>query len=133
MFECVGDINFTVANGKFTIYKGGKEYTYSVPYKGTNTLKTTGLVNIVRNVFMNKYGTSETRITKLLDIGYNPTVVQKRVTLMVNVAKQIISGKLNFGQNEERIRNLDKKFGRGYGQLIQDEINSLLNAKSKKW
>lgn len=133
VFECIGDINFTVADGKFTIYKGGKEYTYSVPYKGANTLKTTGLVDIIRSVFMNKYGTSETRVTKLLDIGYNPIVVQKRVTLMVNVAKQIISGKLNFGKNEERIRNLDKLFGKGYGQLIQDEINSLLNAKSKKW
>ena len=43
------------------------------------------------------------------------------------------NGKANYGKNEQRIKNLDKAFGVGYGQLIQDEINSLLNAKSKKW
>lgn len=133
VFTVEGDINWVAHDGKFDIYKGGKKYSFATNYKAKSTLKTTGLVNIVRNVFMNKYGTSETRVTKLLDIGYEPITVQKRVTLMVNVAKQIISGKLNYGKNQERITNLDKTFGKGYGQLIQDEINSLLNAKSKKW
>ena len=52
---------------------------------------------------------------------------------MVRVAKKIINGELDYGKNEERIKKLDEVFGAGYGQLIQDEINSLLNAKSKKW
>ena len=133
VFESVGDINFVVCNGKFIIYKSGKQYSYSVSYKGENTLKTTGLIDVVRGVFMNKYSSNNARMTRLLDAGYDPIVVQNRVNLMYNVAKQIIDGKLNFGKNEERIKNLDAKFGKGYGQLIQDEINSLLNAKSKKW
>ena len=53
--------------------------------------------------------------------------------MVIKVAKDIISKKVNFGTNETRLANLDKKYGKGYGQLIQDEINSLLNAKSKKW
>ena len=51
----------------------------------------------------------------------------------IDTAKIIISGKLDFGKNTDRIEALDKEYGKGYGQLIQDEINSLLNAKSKKW
>lgn len=133
VIESVGDINFVVYNGKFIIYKSGKQYSYSVSYKGANTLKTTGLIDIVRGVFMGKYSSNNARMTRLLDAGYDPIVVQKRVDLMHNVAQQIIDGKLNFGKNEERIKNLDAKFGKGYGQLIQDEINSLLNAKNKKW
>lgn len=133
VFECVGDINFIVANGKFTIYKNNKRYTFSVPYKGTNTLKTTGIVNVVRDVFMGKYKSDNARITRLLDAGYEPTTIQTRVTLMIRIAQKIINGELDYGKNEERIKNLDKTFGAGYGQLIQDEINSLLNAKSKKW
>ena len=133
VFESVGDINFVVANGKFTIYKSGKKYEFSVPYKGANTLKTKGIVGVVRDVFMGKYKSNNTRITRLLDAGYEPVAIQDRVNLVVNTAKKIIDGKVNYGKNEQRIKNLDKAFGVGYGQLIQDEINSLLNAKSKKW
>lgn len=133
VLEDVGDINFVVCDGKFIMYKSGKQYSFSVPYKGSNTLKTTGLVDVVRGVFMGKYKSNNSRMTYLLDAGYDPIVVQKRVNLMHNVAKNIINGKVSFGKNQQRINNLDKLFGRGYGQLIQDEINSLLNAKSKKW
>ena len=133
VFECIGDINFVIANGRFLIYKDGKKYAFSVPYKGTFTFKITGLVNVVRDVFMEKYGSSNTRMTRLLDAGYEPVAIQDRVNLVVNTAKKIIDGKVNYGKNEQRIKNLDKAFGAGYGQLIQDEINSLLNAKSKKW
>ena len=133
VFESVGDINFVVANGKFTIYKSGKKYEFSVPYKGANTLKTKGIVGVVRDVFMGKYKSNNTRITRLLDAGYEPVAIQDRVNLVVNTAKKIIDGKVNYGKNEQRIKNLDKAFGVGYGQLIQDEINSLLNSKVKKW
>ena len=133
VFECIGDINFVIANRRFLIYKDGKKYAFSVPYKGTFTFKITGLVDVVRDVFMDKYGSNNTRMTRLLDAGYEPIAIQNRVNLVVNTAKKIIDGKVNYGKNEQRIKNLDKAFGVGYGQLIQDEINSLLNAKSKKW
>lgn len=133
VFECIGDINFVIANRRFLIYKDGKKYAFSVPYKGTFTFKINGLVDVVRDVFMGKYGSSNTRMTRLLDAGYEPVAIQERVNLVVNTAQKIIDRKVNYGRNEQRIKNLDKEFGDGYGQLIQDEINSLLNAKSKKW
>lgn len=133
VFECIGDINFVIANRRFLIYKDGKKYAFSVPYKGTFTFKINGLVDVVRDVFMEKYGSNNTRMTRLLDAGYEPVAIQDRVNLVVNTAKKIIDRKVNYGNNEQRIKNLDKAFGAGYGQLIQDEINSLLNAKSKKW
>lgn len=133
VFECIGDINFVIANRRFLIYKDGKKYAFSVPYKGTFTFKINGLVDVVRDVFMEKYGSNNTRMTRLLDAGYEPVAIQDRVNLVVNTAKKIIDRKVNYGNNEQRIKNLDKEFGDGYGRLIQDEINSLLNAKSKKW
>lgn len=133
VFECIGDINFVIANRRFLIYKDGKKYAFSVPYKGTFTFKINGLVDVVRDVFMGKYGSNNTRMTRLLDAGYEPVAIQDRVNLVVNTAQKIIDRKVNYGRNEQRIKNLDKEFGDGYGQLIQDEINSLLNAKSKKW
>ena len=133
VFECIGDINFVIANRRFLIYKNGKKYAFSVPYKGTFTFKINGLVDVVRDVFMGKYGSSNTRMTRLLDAGYEPVAIQDRVNLVVNTAKKIIDRKVNYGKNEQRIKNLDKEFGDGYGQLIQDEINSLLDAKSRKW
>lgn len=133
VFECIGDINFVIANRRFLIYKDGKKYAFSVPYKGTFTFKINGLVDVVRDVFMEKYGSNNTRMTRLLDAGYEPVAIQDRVNLVVNTAKKIIDRKVNYGNNEQRIKNLDKEFGDGYGQLIQDEINSLLDAKSRKW
>ena len=103
VFESVGDINFVVANGKFTIYKSGKKYEFSVPYKGANTLKTKGIVGVVRDVFMGKYKSNNTRITRLLDAGYEPVAIQDRVNLVVNTAKKIIDGKVNYGKNEQRM------------------------------
>lgn len=133
VFESVGDINFVVANSRFLIYKSGKKYTFSASYKGTFTFKINGLINVVRDVFMGNYSSNNARMTKLLDAGYEPVAIQDRVNLVINTAKKIIDGKTNYGKNDQRIKNLDKEFGTGYGLLIQDEINSLLNAKSKKW
>ena len=82
---------------------------------------------------MGKYGSSDTRTSNLLDSGYYPNSVQTKVNLVIKVANQIIHKEVNYGSNETRIKNLDKKYGTGYGQLIQDEINSLLGAKSRKW
>ena len=132
VFECVGDINFICKNGYLTIYKGGKKYNITISYKGKTALKNPN-VNVIRKVFEGKYKKGDYRTTRIIDAGYYPIVVQQKVDLVVSVAQQIITGTLNFGTNKERITKLDAKYGKGYGQLIQDEINSLLNAKSKKW
>lgn len=132
VFTTVGDLNFIAQNGKMEIYKDGQIYQLSIPYKGKSTLKSPS-VDVVRNVFMNKYGKSNTRTTNLICYGYYPYATQKKVNAVVDMAKNIISGKVNYGKNEERLAKVDAKMGIGYGQLVQDEINSLLNAKSKKW
>lgn len=132
VFTAIGDINWVAKNGSMTIYKGGKAYSFSVKYQGGSTLKSP-IVSVIRGVFENKYGTSDYRTTNLLDVGYNPTAVQTKVNLVIQVAKDIINKKVNFGKNETRLKNLDKKYGNGYGELIQDEINSLLKSKIAKW
>ena len=132
IFTVDGDINWVAQNGQMVVYKDNKYYSIQVKYKGGTVLKQP-TVDIVRNIFMGKYGASNTRNTKLLDVGYYPTAAQRKVNLVVDTAKKIISGKLDFGKNIDRIEAVDKAYGKGYGQLIQDEINSLLNAKSKKW
>lgn len=133
VLEDVGDINFVIANSRFLIYKNGKKHAFSVPYKGTFSFKLKGFADVVRDVFMGNYQSNNARMTRLLDAGYEPVAIQNQVNLVINTAKEIIDGKVNYGKNDQRIKNLDKKFGAGYGLLIQDEINSLLNAKSKKW
>lgn len=133
VLDCVGDINWVAHRGKTYIYHGGKKVAeYSCSYSGKTTLKS-ATPDIVRNVFMGKYGKSDARVTNLLNSGYSFESVQDKVNLVFNVASQIISGKTNLGKNETRLKNLDSIYGIGYGQLIQDEINSLLKAKSAKW
>lgn len=132
VFETVGDLNWIAQSGKLIIYKGGKKYQFDVPYQPKTVLKQP-TIDIIRNTFMGKYDSSDTRTSNLLDIGYYPNSVQTKVNLVIKVAKQIINKEVNYGANQTRLDNLDKKYGIGYGQLIQDEINSLLGAKSKKW
>lgn len=128
----IGDINWIAKDGQFVIYKGGKKYAFSVDYKGATTLKQP-TVNVVRGVFENKYNKGDYRTTRLIDAGYYPIATQNRVNLVVQVAQDIINGKVNYGTNQKRLTNLDKKYGSGYGQLIQDEINSILKSKNAKW
>lgn len=132
VFETIGDINWIAQSKKMIIYKGGKNYQYAIPFQPKTILKKP-TVDVIRNTFMGKYASGDTRTTLLLDTGYYPSSVQTRVNLVVKVAKQIIHKEVNYGENQTRWNNLDKKYGVGYGQLIQDEINSLLGAKSKKW
>jgi len=82
---------------------------------------------------MNKYGAGDTRMTNLIRAGYYPVNANNKVVKVKQLANDIISGKINYGKNEARINKIDVLLGKGYGLLVQDEINSLLNAKSKKW
>ena len=133
VLDCVGDINWTAYNGTMTIYhKGKKTGSYGCKYTGLSEL-VSPTAKVIRNVFMGKYGKGDARVTNMLDAGYHYGNAQTMVNKVVDVAQKIINGKLDFGKNETRIKNLDKKYGTGYGQLIQDEINSLLKSKSAKW
>lgn len=133
VLDCIGDINWTAYNNTMTIYHKGKSMgSYGCEYTGVNELVSPD-AEIIRNIFLGKYGIGDTRVTKLLDAGYHYGNAQTMVSKVIDVAQKIIDGKLDFGKNETRIENLDKKYGNGYGQLIQDEINSLLKSKSAKW
>ena len=133
VLDCIGDINWIASNGTMTIYhKGKKASSYGCKYMGLNEL-VSPTAKIVSQIFMGKYGKGDDRVTNLLDDGYHYGNTQVMVNKVVDVAQKIISGELDFGKDEIRIKNLDKKYGDGYGQLIQDEINSLLKSKSAKW
>lgn len=133
VLDCIGDINWVASNGTMTIYHNGKSASsYGCKYSGINEL-VSPTADVVRSIFMGKYGRGDARVTNLLDAGYHYGNAQVMVNKVIDVAQKIIDGKLDFGKNEIRIKNLDKKYGTGYGQLIQDEINSLLKAKSAKW
>lgn len=133
VLNAIGDINWIAINGKMYIYHYGKQVdAYACEYKGKSTLKYANAA-VVRKVFEGKYGNSDARVTNLLDDGYYFASTQKKVKLVIDVANKIIKGTLDFGRDKERLANLDKAYGTGYGQLIQDEINSLLKAKSAKW
>ena len=81
-----GDINFVACNGKVTIYKGGQHWTYECDYKGKNTLKSPNLT-LIENVIRGQLGSSDTRITNLLDKGYSPVGVQNHVNILYKLIK----------------------------------------------
>ena len=133
VIENFTDINIICAKKKVYIYNTGKMLaSYSCDYTGTNSLRNP-TAKLVEKVFLNKYGTGDTRITNLIRANYRPKGTNEKVTKVVTLAKQIINNEVNYGKNEERIKNIDAKLGKGYGQLVQDEINSLLKAKTRKW
>ena len=123
-----GDINTIYFGGRAVIYKGTSIFRYACSYKGNAALKM-HTADVARRVIRGSYGSGDTRTTNLLDEGYNPGLVQKSVNSVINTAKGILSGKLDYGKNQTRIAKLDKEFGAGYGQLIQDYINVLAGAR----
>ena len=125
-----GDINTLYHAGKGVIYKNGNVYAYTCAYKGKCTLRD-HTADVVRKVMRGAYGNGETRITNLLDENYKPASVQKSVNSVINTAKGILSGKLDYGKHQTRIARLDKEFGSGYGQLIQDYINVLAGVRKQ--
>lgn len=123
-----GDINAIYFSGRAVIYKGSSIYRYACSYKGKPALKW-HTADVTRKVLRGSYGSGDTRTTNLLDEGYNPGLVQKSVNSVINTAKGVLSGKLDYGKNQTRIAKLDKEFGSGYGQLIQDYINVLCGVR----
>lgn len=125
-----GDINTIYFGGRAVIYKGGNIYRYSCTYKGKPTLKG-HTADVVRKVMRGTYGSGDTRTTNLLDEGYNPGLVQKSVNSVVSIAKGILNGSIDYGRNQDRIARIDKKLGKGYGQLTQDYINVLCGVRKQ--
>ena len=123
-----GDINTIYFGGRAVIYKGSSIFRYACSYKGKAALKM-HTADVTRRVIRGSYGSGDTRTTNLLDEGYNPGLIQKSVNSVINTAKGILSGKLDYGKNQTRIARLDKEFGAGYGQLIQDYINVLAGVR----
>ena len=125
-----GDINTIYFGGRAVIYKGTSIFRYACSYKGKAALKM-HTADVTRKVLRGSYGSGDTRTTNLLDEGYNPGLVQKSVNSVINTAKGILSGKLDYGRNQDRIARIDKKLGKGYGQLTQDYINVLCGVRKQ--
>ena len=125
-----GDINTIYFGDRAVIYKGGNIFRYACSYKGKAALKM-HTADVTRKVIRGSYGSGDTMTTNLLDEGYNPGLVQKSVNSVINTAKGILSGKLDYGRNQDRIARIDKKLGKGYGQLTQDYINVLCGVRKQ--
>jgi len=125
-----GDINTIYFGGRAVIYKGSSIFRYACAYKGKAALKM-HTADVTRRVIRGSYGSGDTRTTNLLDEGYNPGLIQKSVNSVINTAKGILSGKLDYGRNQDRIARIDKKLGKGYGQLTQDYINVLCGVRKQ--
>ena len=87
VFNLHGDLNILVFNKKANIYKDGKVYSYSCPYDGKFTLKGATL-EMVKRVLNGTAGSSNARITYLIDKGYNPGSVQGWVNTFYKLIKR---------------------------------------------
>ena len=127
-FSCIGDLNAVAEAGVFSIYKDGGAYRYNCPYNRKKLLRDHSAA-VVRQVMQDKYSNGNTRITKLIDAGWDPAKVQDKVNKVVATAKGIKDGSLNYGKNAARIKKIDLLLGAGYGQLTQDYINVLYGVR----
>lgn len=128
--SCRGDFNVIYFGKRAVIYKDGKIYRHSCSYTGRPTLRTHN-ADVVRKVIRGSYGTSNDRVTGLLNESYNPGLVQKSVNKVISLAKGIMDGSMSYGKNQDRINRIDKELGAGYGQLVQDYINVLAGVRKQ--
>lgn len=80
------DTNIVTFGKTGIIYKNGKQYRYVCSNGGKNTMKRATL-QAVYNVFSGKYGSNDDRVTKLLDLGFNPGSIQGWVNKFAGVVK----------------------------------------------
>ena len=127
VLNTIGDINVLYFKGRAYVYHDGEVGQYTCGYKGSSVLKTPP-VTFIREILKGTYGSSDTRITNVIASGYGPKTTQTKVNNVVNTAIEIKTGTAAgkaYGRNATRLARLDIKFGKGYGQLIQDYINVL--------
>ena len=130
VLNVVGDINGVAQNGHFYIYKGGKiAFNIECDFDGKKAVIQKPTVNLVRQIIRGKYSSGDRRTTKILAVGYAPSSAQKKVTKVIKLAKDIYSGKADYGQNKARWDKIDKELGAGFGKLVQDYINVLAGVK----
>lgn len=86
VFDLHDDINIIAFKRKGVIYKGGKAYRFQCSYTGPTSFKATTLT-VVYDVLSGKYGKGDSRVTKLLDDGFNPGSVQGWVNKFAGVLK----------------------------------------------
>lgn len=66
--------------------------------------------------------------------GSEYQTIQNKVNSVIDTALAIIHGTKKgkaYGKNEERIKNIDKELGTGYGELVQKFINVLLGVRKR--
>ena len=81
-----GDLNILAFNGKANIYKDGKVYSYVCSYDGELALKGATL-EMVKRVLDGTAGSSNARVTYLIERGYNPGSVQGWVNTLYKLIK----------------------------------------------
>lgn len=128
VMNVIGAINGIFLNGKAVIYKGNKIYRYDISYSG-HIKMTDANAAFIRRVLKGDFGNGDTRTTYVLCYNHNPGSVQKQVNGVVSLAKDILSGKKDYGKDKDRINRIDKEMGKGFGQLVQDYINVLAGVR----
>jgi hypothetical protein len=124
VMNVIGAINGIFYNGMGVIYKGNDIHRYKCPYKGG--FKTIGVdAAFVRKILRGSFGNGDTRTTYVLCHHRFPGWSQQMVNKVIALAKDIKSGKKDYGENKDRLNRIDKELGKGYGQLVQDYINVL--------
>lgn len=86
IYNIHGDINAIWQRGYCSIYKDYKVRRYKCSYKGETTLKQPNLA-VVMGVLRGEYGTSNARISKLIDAGFYPIATQNKINEIVKLVK----------------------------------------------
>ena len=86
IYNIHGDINAIWQRGYASIYKDYKVKRYKCSYKGETTLKQPDL-SVVMGVLRGEYGTSNARISKLINSGYYPIATQNKINEIVKLVK----------------------------------------------
>lgn len=128
VMNVIGAINGIFYNGMGVIYKGNDIHRYKCPYNGG--FKTIDVdAAFVRKILKGSFGNGDTRTTYVLCNRRFPGWSQQMVNKVIALAKDIKSGKKDYGKNKDRINRIDKELGKGYGQLVQDYINVLYGVR----
>lgn len=128
VMNVIGPINGIFFAGRAVIYKGGKVHRYNCPYAGGLKMFDADAA-FVRRIMKGDFGNGDTRTTYILCYRRNPVLAQRAVNKVISLAKDIKSGKKDYGQNEDRRNRIDKELGKGFGQLVQDYINVLYGVR----
>ena len=120
----IGDINGFTYNGyMYVIHEAKIVAKYKCDAPGVTFKSTTA--GVVRKAIRGSYGNGDRRMTYLLKLGYSPINVQAKANKVIDMAKGIKSGRLDYGRDKARLAKIDAELGKGYGQLVQDYINML--------